>query len=61
MGSTRPWTLQDTEFTAAPVETVPGHRNYQIVAELLSPAKEVDVTLVEEVVGAVADDFGHIR
>lgn len=47
------------EFTASPVETVARHANYEVIAELFCPAEEVDVTLMEEVVGAVGDDFGH--
>ncbi len=56
-------TLQDIiahiEFPSPPVETVARHTDDEIVAELFCPAKEVDVTLMEEVVGAVGDDFGH--
>lgn len=48
-----------TEFSSPPVEPVARHPDNQIIAEFLRPAKEVDVTLVKEVVGAVGDDFGH--
>ena len=48
-----------TEFSSPPVEAVARHPDNQIIAEFLRPAKEVDVTLVKEVVGAVGDDFGR--
>lgn len=53
--------ITDVEFAAPPVETVAGHTDNEIVAELFCPAKEVDVTLVEEVVGAIGDNFDHIK
>ena len=48
-----------TEFSSPPVEAVARHTDNEVIAELFCPAKEVDVTLMEEVVGAVCDDFGH--
>lgn len=47
------------EFSSPPVEAVARHPDNQIIAEFLRPAKEVDVTLVKEVVGAVGYYFGH--
>lgn len=41
------------------VKAIARHPDDQIIAEFLRPAKKVDVTLVEEVVGAVGDDFYH--
>ncbi len=51
--------VSDIEFTTAPVEAIARHPDDEIIAEFLRPAKEVDVTLVKEVVGAVAYYFGH--
>ena len=51
--------IADVEFAATPVEAVARHTDNEVIAELSCPAKEVDVTLMEEVVGAVGDDFGH--
>ena len=47
------------EFPSPPVEAIARHPDDQIIPELLRPAKEFDVTLVEEVVGAVGYYFGH--
>lgn len=51
--------VPDIEFSPPPVEAIARHPDDQIIAEFLRPSKEIDVTLVEEVVGAVGDDFYH--
>lgn len=51
--------VPDIEFSTSPVKAVARHTDNQIIAEFLRAAKEVDVTLVEEVVGAVSYYFSH--
>lgn len=51
--------VPDVEFSTSPIKAVARHTDDEVIAELFCPAKEVDVTLMEEVVGTVGDDFGH--
>ena len=51
--------IADVELTASPVKAIARHANYEVIAEFFCPAEEVDVTSMEEVVGAVGDDFGQ--
>ncbi len=57
-------TLEDVvahiELAATTVEAVAGDSDDEIVAQLLGSAEEVDVSLMQEVVGAVGNDFDHI-
>ena len=47
------------ELAALAVEIVVGDAHDEVVAQFLSPPQQVDVALVQEVVGAVSDDFLH--
>ena len=52
--------VADIELAATTIEAVAGDSDDEIVAQLLGSAKEVDVSLMQEVVGAVGNDFDHI-
>ena len=57
-------TLEDVvahiELAATTVEAVAGDSDNEIVAQLLGTAKEVDVSLMQEVVGTVGNDSCHM-
>ncbi len=48
------------ELAATSVEAVAGDTDDEVIAKFLGTAKEVDVALMQEVVGTVCNDFGHI-